>query len=198
MEIVIISGTPGTGKTTISTRISEIINVKVISLNELAIAEDLILDYDKKRETNIIDIGKVLVHVKELINSYKKHNNFDFIIIESHFSDIISNDLINYPIVLRCHPDELIKRLKERGYKKEKIIENVQSEILGNSVNYLLQKQLEIPLIEIDTTNLSIDLVVQIIIDIIQDNKNSKEYSKLKVDWLETLFQEDRLDDFFD
>ena len=48
MKILVISGTPGTGKTTVSNNIANYLKLKVISLNELAISENLIIDYDTK------------------------------------------------------------------------------------------------------------------------------------------------------
>lgn len=197
MNLVIISGTPGTGKTSVSNKISEMIDVSVITLNELAISEGLIHDFDKKRDTNIVDIDKLISHVLKVIEELKK-KGINLVIIESHFSDIVPNHMINHAFVLRCEPSVLRNRLGKRGYNKEKIAENIQAEILGNCANYLIKKKLEIPLLEIDTTSLDIEAVSRIILDIIQDNINMEKYHVGKVDWLEKLFQENRLDDFFE
>jgi len=196
MKLVIISGTPGTGKTTVSNKISELMEVKVITLNELAISEGLIHDFDKKRETNIVDIDKLVSHVLKLIEELKK-KGIKSLIIESHFSDIIPNSMINYAIVLRCEPDVLRDRLEKRGYNKNKIAENIQAEILGNCANFLLKKDLESPILEIVTSNLDVNSVAKIILDIIHNNIKVEQYRIGKIDWLETLFQEDRLEEFF-
>ena len=95
-------------------------------------------------------------------------------------------------------PDRLSERLLERDYTKEKILENVQAEILGNCVNYFKQKQLKVPLLEIDTSELTIGTLAQIIIDIITENINIERFSVGKIDWLEKLFQENRLNQYFD
>jgi len=197
MDLVIISGTPGTGKTTVSNKISEMIDVNVITLNELAISEGLIQDFDKKRDTNIINIDKLVLHVLKIIRELKK-KRIKLVIIESHFSDIVPNDIINYAFVLRCEPSVLRRRLRERGYTEEKIAENVQAEILGNCTNYLIKKQMTNPLLEIDTSSLDVEAVSRIILDSIQDNINIEKYRVGKVDWLEKLFREGQLDDFFD
>jgi broad-specificity NMP kinase len=54
------------------------------------------------------------------------------------------------------------------------------------------------PLYEIDTSNISIKSVAKIIIEIVIGNNNGVKYLIGKIDWLEKLFQEDRLAEFFD
>ncbi len=197
MKILIVSGTPGTGKTTVSKNLLNYFKAKVISLSELAISEKLIINYDIERETSVINEKKLVRHVIKLIEHYNKLD-LKFLIIESHFSDIVPGKIIDHVIILRCDPDELCIRLKERGYKKEKIRENVQSEILGNSANYFLNKQLNKPIMEIDTTNKSIDVITKTIIGILTGKVDVTEYIIGKIDWLEKISQEDRLKVFFD
>ena len=197
MKIIAISGTPGTGKTSVSKKLSEIANAKFISLNKLAVSEQLTLKYDKKRDTHVVDFKKLIPHVINQIESYKK-TNIEFLLIESHFSDIIPEKYIDYAIILRCNPDELYKRLEKRGYKKEKIIENVQSEILGNCANFFIEKQIKSPIYEIDTTSLTIEAISKVIIDLINNNIKVEKYVIGKVDWLEFLAQEDRIQEFFE
>ena len=197
MKILIVSGTPGTGKTTVSQNLLNNLNAKVISLNELAISEKLIINYDIERETSVINEKKLVRYVIKLIEHYNKLD-LEFLIIESHFSDIVPGQYIDYVIILRCDPDELSIRLKKRGYKNEKIRENVQSEILGNSANYFLNKQLNKPILEIDTTNNSVDVITKTITKILTGKVDVNEYIIGKIDWLEKLSQEDRLEQFFD
>jgi len=197
MKILIVSGTPGTGKTTVSNNLLSYFKAKVISLNELAISEKLIVNYDTERETSVINEKKLVRHVIKLIKQYAKLE-IEFLIIESHFSDIVPKQYIDYVVILRCDPDELSIRLKERKYKKEKIRENIQSEILGNSVNYFLNKQLHKPILEIDTTNNNIDVITKTIIGILTEKVDMNEFIVGKIDWLEKLSQEDRLEQFFD
>ncbi len=197
MKILIVSVTPGTGKTTVSQNLLNNFKAKVISLNELAISEKLIINYDTERETSVINEKKLVRYIIKLIEHYNKLD-LEYLIIESHFSDIVPGQYIDYVIIFRCDPDELYVRLKERGYKDEKIRENVQSEILGNSANFFLTKQLNKPILEIDTTNNSVDVITKTITKILTGKVDVDEYIIGKIDWLEKLAQEDRLDLFFD
>ncbi len=197
MKILIVSGTPGTGKTTVSKNLLNYFEAKVISLNELAISENLIEKYDTKRETSVIDNKKIIDFLIELIKEYEKEDP-EFLIIESHFSDIVPEKYIDFVIVLRCDPDELYSRLKRRDYKIEKIRENVQSEILGNCVNYFINKPMNTPILEIDTTSTGIESITNTMIDILSQKIDLKDFYVGKVDWLEKLSQENRLEAFFD
>lgn len=196
MKNIIISGTPGCGKTSVARKISSLIDAEIISLNELAISDKFSFEFDKERDTYIVDFEIFLPFILDKIKEIK-NQNYKYLIIESHFSDIIPNDYIDFVFILRCDPDKLIKRLKEKNYNIKKIMENVQAEILGNSVNYFLQKKLTSTLFEIDTTKLSIESVAKIIINIIIDKKDVDNYYVGKINWLEKLFQEDRLQEFF-
>jgi len=114
MKILIVSGTPGTGKTTVSQNLLNSLNAKVISLNELAISEKLIINYDIERETSVINEKKLVRYVKKLIERYNKLD-LEYLIIESHFSDIVPGQYIDYVIILRCDPDELCIPVKGKG-----------------------------------------------------------------------------------
>jgi len=197
MKIILISGTPGCGKTSVSKLISEKIDCTTISLNELVISKKFTIDYDKTRETYIADFKKLIPYVKKLIKSYKKQG-LKYLIIEGHFSDIIPKKYIDYIIILRCHPDKLHQRLKERGYKESKILENLQSEILGDSANYFMQKKIKLPIYEVDTSNITIATTVEIIINLIFNRIADNNYIIGKVDWLERLSENNRLSEFFD
>jgi adenylate kinase len=197
MKNIIISGTPGCGKTSVAKELSNLISGRIISLNELAISEDFSFEYDEDRKTLIVDFKIFLPYVLKKIKKIKKINP-SFLIIESHFSDIIPNKLVDYIFILRCYPDELVNRLKEKNYNSKKITENIQAEILGNCVNYFIKKKTKKPLFEIDTTHLTIESVAKTIKRIITGKENLQNYYIGKIDWLEKLYQEDRLKEFFD
>jgi len=197
MKVVLFSGTPGTGKTLITSKLSEKISAKVISLSEFAVKKDLILSFDSKRDTYVIDETKIVPEIISLIEKSRNQGISNFI-IEGHLTDIIPEEYIDLVIVLRCEPDILYKRLKSRGYSKEKVIENVQSEILGNCANFFVEKEMKKPLLEIDTSTIDIDKLVKILVEIIIREKNITNYTLGKIDWLEKLSAENRLDNYFD
>lgn len=196
MKVIVITGTPGCGKTTISKKLSKKINAKCISLNDLGSSEDFIEGYDEERDTYITNTEKLTTHLKELLNRAKKEETRE-LIIEGHFADIVPSEYIDIVIILRCHPDILKKRLEKREYKSKKIRENIQAEILGNAANYIFEKDLKCPIYELDTTNKTIDHTTTLIQKIIKDKEAVEKYKFGKIDWLQPLSEEDRLNEFF-
>ncbi len=136
--IISITGTPGTGKDTISKIVAKKLGWGLIDLNRLAKAKNLFKGYDKKRKCEIVDIKKLNSEIKKI----KKD-----VIIQSHYSHELGSDLI---IVLRTNPGELRKRLEKRGWSKEKIEENVEAEIMDVCKDQAFQKTGRV--FEVDTT----------------------------------------------
>ena len=62
----------------------------------------------------------------------------------------------------------------------------------------MLQKKIKTPILEIDTSNLSINNIAQIIIDLISNGNRLENYILGKIDWLENLSQNNRLKEYFD
>lgn len=134
-----ITGTPGTGKTTIARLLAKRLGWKLIGLNNLAEEKKLYCGYDKKRKAKIVDIGRI----KEEAGKIKEKN----IVMESHYAHDMPCDLI---IVLRASPKELRERSKKKGWSNEKIMENVEAEIMEVCMQEALDTGTKT--MEIDTT----------------------------------------------
>ena len=103
-----LTGTPGTGKTSIS----KLLDLKIIAL----------FDYYKDASEGKTESGEWIIDIDKI----KKNIIItEDTILEGHFAHEFDN--IDQIIVLRCDPKVLVKRLKERGYSKGKIRENFTS-----------------------------------------------------------------------
>lgn len=141
---IALTGTPGTGKTSIA----EILQEKgftVRDLHKIAIDEQITEGIDKERNSIILDPVRLDELVKEA------YNPSDTIIFEGHIAHLLS--CMDKAIVLRCRPDILKKRLGDKGWKKEKIRENLEAEILDVILCESVELQGESNVFEIDTTN---------------------------------------------
>ena len=177
----VITGNPGVGKHTIAKKISEILNLPIIDINEVAKDFDLL---EKSDETSDVDVIKLRALLKDKIKQT--------CIIVGHLAPyVLDSNQITKVIVLRKNPYELIPIYEQRNYSKNKIKENIGSEVLGiifyDSVSKWGQKTLQV-----DLTEQSIQESVKKVIGSIQGKTQSDE-----VDWLTTISEKNDLRQFF-
>ena len=142
-----ITGTPGTGKTTVA----EALDREVISIKEFARERGL----GEEKELFEIDTGAV----KEALP--------EDCWVEGHLAHKVG---VDYCIVLRTRPDILEERLEDRDYSDEKVQENLEAE----KMDLILSEAFEVTKVyEIDTTKKSVEDVVDEINSAVK-NKESK------------------------
>ncbi len=168
--IIAISGTPGTGKTSITELLKN--NYKIVHLNDLAKEKGCLKGYDRKRKVRIVDY-------KCLDN---KIDDVSDIVIESHYAHLMRFDIL---IILRTKPDVLRKRLLEKGFSKQKINENLEAEALGviseESLDFIDRA------FEIDTSFITTKEAADLVLKIITERPN--EYSIGKIDWSKEILE---------
>lgn len=121
--IIIVTGTPGTGKTTYSKKLATQKKLKYLDVTKLIKDNKIFEKYDKKMDCVLVDIKKLN---KELIKIIKKEKR---LVIDSHLSHYIPCKYVDLCIVTKCALKTLEKRLKKRKYSKDKIRENLDAEI---------------------------------------------------------------------
>lgn len=174
---VSITGTPGTGKTTVTIDLKKILkDFKIIHLNDFIKMENIYDGIDEKTDSYLVDVNKLNRIIKKIFYSE------DNVVFESHLSHYLDVDIV---IVLRAHPKIVKERLKQRWYDSKKIQENVEAEAL----DVILIESLDLhgkKVREIDTTNLKSEKVAKKIKRIILDDE--KGYEPGKIDWSEEFF----------
>jgi len=128
--IIAVSGVPGTGKTTFAKALAKELEFKYIDVKKIIKDNCLYDSYDKKDKCFIVDTKKLNDFlIKDIIKKNKKENIS--IILDSHLSHYIPKKYIDLCIITKCDLKELNKRLKKRRYSKEKIRDNLDSEIFN-------------------------------------------------------------------
>ncbi|MBS3105468.1 AAA family ATPase [Candidatus Woesearchaeota archaeon] len=157
MKTIIVTGTPGTGKTTIAKKLANRLKYHYLDVNKIINKYKLSEGYDRKRKTKIVDIKKLNKLLIKKIKTLKKSNitknrikKYKGIVIDSHLSHYLPKKYVDFCIVTKCNIKELNKRLKKRKYSKNKIEENIQAEIFNVCLEEAKKKKHKI--IEIDTT----------------------------------------------
>jgi len=178
----VITGTPGVGKHTVTKEVSRILNLPIIDINEIAKDFDLL---EKNSVTNDVDVIKLEKLLKEKIT----HPS----IIVGHLAPyVLNSNQITKAIVLRKNPYNLIPTYQKRDYPKEKIKDNIGSEVLGVIFYDSISKFGPKKTLQVDVTNQSVDESVKKIIGVIKGKIQSDE-----VDWLIMVSEKNDLDNFF-
>jgi len=188
VKVIVLSGVPGVGKSTIAEKLAKKLNADVVHLSKLVIDNKLYISYDKIRETYVIDEEKVSAKIKELINKCRKK----YMVIEGHYGELVPKEYIDFFFVLRLNPLILYERLKERKWPERKIKENVAAEILAVPTANAISVLGENKVCEIDVTNKGIEEIVNEILDSIREEACP---SKHLIDW--TLLLDYKLLDKF-
>ena len=151
--IIAVTGTPGVGKTTISKLLAERLGYEYVSIKEFAI--------EKGIGTKVGD--ELEIDVDELADAMSGKFKGRDVIIDGHLSHFVPADLV---IVLRAHPKLVAERLKERGYSKKKLAENVEAELIDVILVEALEENENV--IEVDATGKTPEEVADEIIGLIE------------------------------
>tara|TARA_Y100000310_G_C20545478_1_gene745356 strand:- start:122 stop:616 length:495 start_codon:yes stop_codon:yes gene_type:complete len=151
MKVLAISGTPGTGKTSLAKKLSKKLNFPILDVKKFIKTKQLQESYDKKRKTNIIDTSKLNKELIKEITKVKKEHNPKGIIIDSHLSHYLPKKHITLCIITKCSLKTLNTRLKKRRYSKAKVRENLDAEIFDTC--HIEAKEKHHNIIVITTTN---------------------------------------------
>ncbi|MBI3036833.1 AAA family ATPase [Candidatus Woesearchaeota archaeon] len=128
---LIVTGTPGTGKTTLAKKLSLLLDYTYFDVNSFVKKAHLYGSYDAKRHSYVVDEAKLarkLVKVREkALKASKTAQNG--IIFDSHLSHFLPGKYADLCLVTRCSLKTLQHRLQEKGYGRAKIRENLDAEI---------------------------------------------------------------------
>uniref|UniRef100_A0A7S2W7W1 Adenylate kinase isoenzyme 6 homolog n=1 Tax=Mucochytrium quahogii TaxID=96639 RepID=A0A7S2W7W1_9STRA len=122
---ILITGTPGTGKSSTSRALAEAVpEFKHVEVNEIVKSEKLYEGFDAERDAHIIDDDKVCDVLEEKLKE-------GGCVVDTHsMVDYFPERWFDLVVVLTADNTILYDRLEKRGYKQAKISENVQAEIM--------------------------------------------------------------------
>ncbi len=120
-RIIGITGTPGTGKKSMAPLIAKRLDLPCVGLNDIALSEGLVSSGGEKGE---VDTARLRQAVERRVA--------DQAVVHGHlFPYVFRAGAVEKVLVLRCEPAALKARLMARGYPTEKVIENVEAELIG-------------------------------------------------------------------
>lgn len=133
---IIVAGTPAVGKTTTVTEIlssasesSPAIPLRHLSINDLVKSRECHEGFDEELQTYIVDDDKLMDEVEKNIEDGDGDGGW---IIDWHSVGGFAVRWVDLVVVLRCEETEVLyDRLSKRGYKEEKVQENMDAEIFN-------------------------------------------------------------------
>jgi adenylate kinase len=181
-RIVLITGTPCTGKTTTAEHLAARLEAQYINLTEYAKTQGLTLGEDTQRKTTIINEKAMREKLSESIEASKVD-----IVIDGHYAAAVTpSNLTTHVFVLRRNPKELKQLMEKCGFEGAKLWENLSAEILDTCLVEALQTQ-QGKVCEIDATGKTTQEIINEIIDVLEKRKIC--YTGC-VDWLGMLERE--------
>ncbi len=189
-KVILITGTPCVGKTTVAKELAQRLNGTYINLTDLALDHNLIVGEDTERRTTIIDETKMRAKLTEIINTQGSTS----VVIDGHYAASVSpKEKVTHVFVLRRNPVQLRELMEKSGFKDQKLWENLASEILDVCLTEALREQDAGKVCELDVTDKSTEDVLK---DIFEVLGNQKECRLAGVDWIGLLEREGKLDQY--
>jgi len=120
---ILICGTPGVGKSSVSRELTRLLNAEYIHVSEFVIRKRLFKQYDEIRSSYEINDEEVARELERELEGKER------VVIETVYPSLL--DRADKIIVLRRNPKLLYQELSRRGWSQLKVIENVEAEALG-------------------------------------------------------------------
>ncbi len=138
-KLIIVTGTPGTGKTTIANLLCKKLGYERIDWHDLLKQDkSLSLGYDFKGKCYNLDVKSLSNKIKCILTD--KGNQEKVFVFDTHISHLIPKKLIDLAIVMKCsNLKKLKKRLEDRKYGKKKIEENLECEIFDECLDSVVE-----------------------------------------------------------
>jgi len=155
VKVVIVTGTPGTGKTTLAKRLVKALSFEYVDVNQVIKEDRLRSGYDQKRKVIIVDETALARSLTKRIRTAARG-----MVIDSHLSHYLSPSLVDACLVTTCDLRTLGQRLKKKGYASAKIEENLQVEIFDTCAQEARELGHE-PIVVDTTKGISLAVVIR-------------------------------------
>ena len=132
---ILITGTPGTGKTSVGKELAERMGAPFLRIADVA------------KKEGIVKGGEVDVKALRAALLKRMRGN---LVVEGHLGCEFSLP-VDFVFVLRTHPSILEQRMKGRRYPEKKRKENLLSEMLDYCLQ-LSEKHYNVPVLQVDTS----------------------------------------------
>ncbi|KAI8815664.1 P-loop containing nucleoside triphosphate hydrolase protein [Fimicolochytrium jonesii] len=120
---ILLTGTPGTGKTTTASLLSLTLSYPHIEVGALVKQHALHTGYSAEFDSYYIDEDKVVDYLEDEVSEGGR-------VVDHHGCDFFPERWFDLVVVLRAGTEVLFGRLEKRNYPPKKITENIECEIM--------------------------------------------------------------------
>ena len=121
---ILITGTPGTGKTTmVQALTSQLPSLRAVDIGKLVEDKQLHTGWDEEYQSYVLDEDRLLDELEDEMQP-------GGVIVEYHGADLFPERWYDLVLVLRADTSVLYTRLESRGYTEKKLSDNVEAEIM--------------------------------------------------------------------
>eukprot|EP00697_Spironema_sp_BW2_P015945 gnl/Spiro4/69_TR40_c0_g1_i1.p1 gnl/Spiro4/69_TR40_c0_g1~~gnl/Spiro4/69_TR40_c0_g1_i1.p1 ORF type:complete len:176 (+),score=23.21 gnl/Spiro4/69_TR40_c0_g1_i1:48-575(+) len=118
---ILITGTPGTGKTVTAGLVAERLGMQVLNVGALVVERSLYESYDEEFQSYIPDEERLLDEMEEML----RPGGF---VVEHVACELFPERWFDLVVVLTANIGLLAQRLVQRGYAENKVEENLECE----------------------------------------------------------------------
>ncbi|KAF8818523.1 TAF9 Rna polymerase II, TATA box binding protein (TBP)-associated factor isoform 2 family protein [Cardiosporidium cionae] len=119
---ILVTGTPGVGKSSVCREVAEYTGMKYIELSRAIEDNKLYREWDDEMNCSIFDEDLVTDYLEDFLIPGN-------VIVDFHGCDFLDPLLFDAAFILRTENGILYKRLEQRSYSVEKIQQNIECEI---------------------------------------------------------------------
>lgn len=165
---LVITGVPGSGKTTLAKALAKKLGAEYIDFNALAKKHAVLRKVEKEYEINL---AKLKATVRKFTRGKTRF------VLEGHLACEVKIPC-DAVVILRCNPLVLMKRLAKRKYRREKITDNALAEAEDYFV-FKVEENYGKNYVEVDTTR---KVSVETLLWAVKKGKSDK------INWKKELF----------
>lgn len=173
-RVASLTGTPGTGKTTVADRMAGM-GWSPVDLTELARRSGAIVGRDEDRQTDEVD--EDILRDAVLAEVSGRPGDGPQVLV-GHMAHLMPCDHV---VVLRTSPRVLRQRLESRGWPPAKVLENVEAEAVGVILVEAMEVEPPVPVLEVDTTSRTPEETARLVVASLEGERTGQEPGH--VDW---------------
>jgi len=152
-RVIIITGTPGVGKTTLAETLVKKNDYERVDLHTKY--KQISEKYDRQKQCYVIDYTKLVALVKKQLHETTAKG----LVVDSHVTHYLPTKLVDLCVVLSCSNLKLLRqRLLKRRYTAKKIQENLEAEIMQVCLNEARTRKHKI--VVFDTATIAMQQIV--------------------------------------